>query len=260
MQAISLDEDNFPVLQSPARPKQASFLHRATPDKAAEGLHERPRSPVSTLNQAPSATPSPAPTSAADLHSGHVTPIKATATSTCSDTGTDASAPHQAPEAAASTCSEGEEALAAPAPEAAREAHPGDGEFRDDSISSDKTAAAEGAAAEEPAAAAADGEAAPQTQGESGDMLLHTHVQANICQHASPNRQHLRHLVHMCKEQDRMGHLAIPTGLKRSLNHSMRLSNSCRWCRAKGGSSPEALCAGRGACRVCMGPQQQAAL
>ena len=168
VQAIALDEENFPVLQSPARPKQASFLHRATPDKAAEGLHERPRSPVSTLNQAPSATPSPAPTSAADLHSEHVTPIKATATSTCSDTGTDASAPHQAPPAAASTCSDGEEAHAAPAPETTREAHPGNSESQDDSISSDKTTAAEGAAAGEPAAAAAEDSPASQTTAESG--------------------------------------------------------------------------------------------
>ncbi len=201
MQAISLDEDNFPVLQSPARPKQASFLHRATPDKAAEGLHERPRSPVSTLNQAPSATPSPAPTSAADLHSGHVTPIKATATSTCSDTGTDASAPHQAPQAAASTCSEGEEAQAAPVPEAAREAHPSDGESQDDSTSSDKTAAAEGAAGEDPAAAAADGEAAPQT-GLSGDMLPRIPSMARISHNASSKLEAPSPSTHLCKEQD----------------------------------------------------------
>lgn len=169
MQAIALDEENFPVLQSPARPKQASFLHRAAPDKAAEGLHERPRSPVSTLNQATSATPSPAPTSAADLHSGHVTPIKATATSTCSDTGTDASAPHQAPAPAASTCSEGEEVNATPAPETAHEAHPGDSESQDDSVSSDKTVAAEGTEAGEPAAAAAEDGPASQTNTEPGE-------------------------------------------------------------------------------------------
>lgn len=197
MQAIALDEENFPVLQSPARPKQASFLLKATHDKAAEGLHERPRSPVSTLNQAPSATPSPAPTSAADLHSGHVTPIKATATSTCSDTGTDASAPHQAPQAAASTCSEGEEAPA-PAPEATHEAHPSDVESQDDSTSSDKTVTAEEPAAEEPGAAAADGEAAPQTEGQSGNTLLHMPVLANRCQIHTWSCWHLWHLVHLC--------------------------------------------------------------
>ena len=173
MQAIALDEENFPVLQSPARPKQASFLHKAMPEKAAEGLHERPRSPVSTLNQAPSATPSPAPPSAADLHSGHVTPIKATATSTCSDTGTDASAPHQAPAAAASTCSEGEEGHGAPAPEPVCGVHPDDGESQDDSTSSDKTTAAEGAAAGEPAAAATEDGATTQTGAEPGEKLGH---------------------------------------------------------------------------------------
>ena len=247
MQAIALDEENFPVLQSPARPKQASFLHKILPEKAAEGLHERPRSPVSTLNQAPSATPSPAPHSAADLHSGHVTPIKATATSTCSDTGTDASAPHQAPPAAASTCSEGEEAHAAPAPERVCEVHPDDGESQDDSTSSGKTTAADGAAAGEPAAAAAEDGSASQPGAEPGET-----AGIDTCQSCW-------HLALLCEEQDwyaalNAGRLAV--GHRRGHRHRV----SCRRCRAKGGGSSEAPGAGRGACRVRMGPQQQAAL
>ncbi len=183
LQAIALDEENFPVLQSPARPKQSTFLHKTFPEKAAESLHERPRSPVSTLNQAPSATPSPAPTMAADMHSGHVTPVKENATSTCSDTGTDASVPHQASQAAASTCSNSEEALAAAtepaADEAARETRPSDGESQDDSTSSDKTTADTGAAAAgEPVnqavpAQATEDSPATETQAESGRPLLY---------------------------------------------------------------------------------------
>lgn len=173
MQAIALDEENFPVLQSPARPKQASWGPRpakTSPEKTTEELHERPRSPVSILNQAPSATPSPAPTSAAELHSGHASPVKA-ADCTSSDTGTDASLPHQAPQAAASTCSEGEEPAAPGAQEGGQESHSGDAESQEDVASSGKAAPEEGAALEEPAAKATDEapeEAAAQTETESG--------------------------------------------------------------------------------------------
>lgn len=177
LQGIALDEENFPALQSPARPKQSGFLAKTSPDKAAADLQERPRSPVSTLNQAPSATPSPAPTSAADLLSGNVTPVKA-ADSTCSETGTDSSMPHQAtqaesceseePAAAAPTAQEaGPEAIAAH--DAALEVQSADVEPQDDSAGPEKATQQEtAAAAEEPASKAAEQNAdAPAAQAET---------------------------------------------------------------------------------------------
>jgi hypothetical protein len=164
LQGIALDEENFPALQSPARPKQSGFLAKTSPDKAAADLQERPRSPVSTLIQAPSATPSPAPTCAADLLSGNGTPVKA-ADSTCSETGTDSSMPHQATQAESS---EGEEPTAAvpaaqeAAPEAVaaqdatQEVQSADGELHDDSTGPEKATQQETAAAEEPALKAAE--------------------------------------------------------------------------------------------------------
>ena len=176
LQGIALDEENFPALQSPARPKQSGFLAKTSPDKAAADLQERPRSPVSTLNQAPSATPSPAPTSAADVLSGNVTPVKA-ADSTCSETGTDSSMPHQATQA--ESCEGEEPAAAAPAaqeagPEAiaaqdaAQEVQSANVESQDDSAGPEKATQQETAAAEEPASKAAEQNAdAPAAQADT---------------------------------------------------------------------------------------------
>ena len=138
------------MLQSPARPKQGSFLHKASPARAAEGHGERPKSPVSTLNQTPSATPSPAPTSAAELHSGHATPTKAAA-STCSESGTDASVPHQAAKEAADSSGKEEDAAAAGAE--AQETSSADAGSQDEGASAGmgtQAAAADEAAADTP--------------------------------------------------------------------------------------------------------------
>ncbi|CAK0756686.1 hypothetical protein CVIRNUC_002476 [Coccomyxa viridis] len=175
-QAIALDEENFPALQSPARPKQGSFLHKASPARAAEGHGERPKSPVSTLNQTPSATPSPAPTSAAELHSGHATPTKAAA-STCSESGTDASVPHQAAKEAADSSGKEEDAAAAGAQ--AQETSSADAGSQDDGASAGKgaqAAAADGAAADTPQDADTLTEAVAGDKDAAEDTLQEQHL------------------------------------------------------------------------------------
>lgn len=178
------------MLQSPARPKQGSFLHKASPARASKGHGERPKSPVSTLNQAPSATPSPAPTSAAELHSGHATPTKAAASS-CSESGTDASAPHQAAKDAADSSGKEEDAAAARAE--AQETGSRDAESQDDGASTGKgtqAAVTDEAAADTPQDADNPTEAAA---GESACCfaaipLLHASPQVTASQCMSLNR------------------------------------------------------------------------